>query len=230
MALTEDPHRYIQNETSPLLELRKGNILKTIWVDVDPKYEDEFLHWYNEEHESLLWKVPGVLGMWKAKRLGEEGQKYFYLYTHQNMDVQKTELYRQASLTEWAKKIYPFLKNFDSGNYEIVMVKGVPKNIKKNNIIRTVEVDISPEYEREFSDWLNSEHIPILSKVSGVLTIWQAVNLGKGAKYLTAHFHESKAVQERDDYKKASQTEWLEKLRPYLKNLVANNYEIMVSE
>jgi len=230
MALTEDPHRYIQNETSPLLELRKGNILKTIRVDVDPKYEDEFLHWYNEEHESLLWKVPGVLGMWKAKRLGEEGQKYFYLYTHQNMDVQKTELYRQASLTEWAKKIYPFLKNFNSGNYEIMMAKEVPKNIKKTNIIRTVEVDISSEYEREFSDWLKSEHIPNLSRVSGVLTIWQAVNLGKGAKYLTVHFHESKTVQERDDYKKASQTEWLEKLRPYLKNLVANNYAVIVSE
>jgi hypothetical protein len=66
--------------------------------------------------------------------------------------------------------------------------------------------------------------------VSGVLTIWQAVNLGKGAKYLTVHFYESKTVQERDDYKKESQTEWLEKLRPYLKNLVANNYAVIVSE
>ena len=68
--MTEDPNRSIQNGTSPLLELRKGNILKTIRVDVDPNYEEEFLRWYNQEHESLLWEVPGVLFMWKAKRLG----------------------------------------------------------------------------------------------------------------------------------------------------------------
>lgn len=230
MVRAEEPHRYIQNETSPLLELRKGNILKTIRVDVDPKYEDEFLRWYNQEHESLLWKVPGVLFMWKAKRLGERGQKYFYLYTHQNMDVQKTELYRQASLTEWAKKIYPFLRHFESRNYEIVKAKGVLNNIKNSNIIQIVEVDISPEYEREFSDWLNSEHIPILSKVPGVLTVWQTVNLGKGPKYLTVLFQESQAVQEKDDYKKASHAKWMEKFRPYLKNLEANNYEVMMSE
>jgi len=230
MTISEDSHRHIQNESFPPFELRKGNILKTIRVDVDPKYEDEFLHWYNKEHEPFLWKVPGVLGMWKAIRLGEDGQKYFYLYAHQNMDVQKTELYRSASLTEWARKIYPFLKSFDSWNYEIVMADKAPKNIKKNSIIQTVEIDISSEYEKEFNDWLLREHIPILSKVSGVLTIWQAVNLGKGPKYLTVHFHESKAVLERDDYKKASHTKWLEKFRPYLKNLATNNYEVMMSE
>lgn len=231
MFFAEDPHHSIQNEASSLFELRKGNILKTIQVDVDPKYEDEFLHWYNEEHESLLWKVSGVLGMWKAKRLGGEGQKYFYLYAHLNIDVQKAEVYKQANLTEWAKKIYPFLKNFDTRNYEVIVPGSVRTGLEKGNIIRTVEVDVIPEYEHEFKDWYKTEHIPLLSNILGVFAIWQAIHLGeRGRKYLTVHFHKSRAVQEGEDYKKTSQTERLEKLRPYLKNLVANNYEVMVSE
>jgi len=93
-----------------------------------------------------------------------------------------------------------------------------------------VEVDISPEYEKEFRDWLNSEHIPTLSNVPGVLTVWQTVNLGRGPKYLTVLFQESQAVQEKDDYKKVSHTKWVGKFGPYLRSLEANNYEVMISE
>ena len=229
MTFSKDQRGNIQHEIPPLFELRSGYILKTIRVDVDPKYEDEHLHWYHEEHEPLLWKIPGVLAMWKAKRLGEEGQKYFYLYAHQNIDVQKMEIYKQASLTEWAKKIYPFLKNFDTRNYEVIVPGPVRTDFEKGNIIRTVEVDVASEYQQEFRDWLKTEHIPLLSNILGVFTIWQAVNLGKrGQKYMTVHFHESKTVQEGEEYKRAAQTKWIEKLRPYLENLVANNYEIII--
>ena len=202
MTLSKDQSGNIQHPVSPFFELRIGYILKTIRVDVDPKYEDEFLLWYNEEHEPLLWKIPGVLGMWKAKRLGEGEQRYFYLYAHQNLDVQKGEIYKQASLTDWAKKIYPFLKNFDTRNYEVIVPGPARTGLKKGNIIRTVEVNVTSEYEQEFKDWFKKEHIPLLSNILGVFTTWQAINLGeRGPKYLTVHFHENTVIQEGQDYK-----------------------------
>lgn len=85
-------------------EVERGNLIRIVRVDVDPQNEGEFNRWYNEEHEPLLRKVPGVIATFKGKNLGEKGQKYFFLYVHKNLDVQKADLYREASATKWAKR------------------------------------------------------------------------------------------------------------------------------
>ncbi len=208
-------------------EVELGNIIRIVRVDVDSQNEGEFNRWYNEEHEPLLRKVPGVIATYKGKNLGEKGQKYFFLYVHKNMEVQKSDLYREASATKWAKEVRPFLKNFDGRNHEVIAPGPLPLNLKKGNIIRTVEVNVAPEQEQDFNNWYNKEHIPTLLKVPGVMTIWRAANLGeKGQKYLTIYFQESMSVQQREDYKKASQTDWIKRLRPFLKDLAGTNFEI----
>jgi antibiotic biosynthesis monooxygenase (ABM) superfamily enzyme len=208
-------------------EIERGNIIRIVKVDVDPENEMEFNRWYNEEHEPLLQKVPGVIATFKGKNLGEKGQKYFFLYVHKNIEIQKSDMYRGASGTKWAKEVRPFLKNFDGKNYEVIVPGSLLSNLKRGNIIRTVEVNVAPEQEEDFNDWYNKEHIPTLSKVPGVMSIWRAANLGdKGQKYLTVYFQENMAVQQREDYKKASQTDWIKRLMPFLKDLAGTNYEI----
>jgi len=210
-------------------EVERGNIIRIVRVDVDPQNEGEFNRWYNEEHEPLLQKVPGVIATFKGKNLGEKGQKYFFLYVHKNLDVQKSDIYREASATKLAKGVRPFLKNFDGRNYEVIVPGTLSLNIKKGNIIRTVEVNVASKQEPDFNDWYNKEHIPTLLKVPGVMAIWRAVNLGeKGQKYLTVYFQENMGVQQREDYKKASQTEWLKRLLPFLKDLTGTNYELYI--
>jgi antibiotic biosynthesis monooxygenase (ABM) superfamily enzyme len=209
-------------------EIERGNIIRIVSVDVDPQNEAEFNRWYNEEHEPLLQKVPGVIATFKGKNLGEKGQKYFFLYVHKNIEVQKSEVYREASTTKWAKEVRPFLKNFEGRNYEVILPGRLPGSVDKGNIIRTVEVSVALEQEQDFNDWYNKEHIPTLMKVPGVISVWRAINLGeKGPKYLTVYFQENMAVQERDDYKKASQTDWIKRLRPFLKGLTGANYEVI---
>jgi len=208
-------------------EIERGNIIRIVRVDVDPQKEEEFNRWYNEEHEPLLRKVPGVIATYKGKNLAEKGQKYFFLYFHKNMEVQKSDIYREASATKWAKETRPLLKNFDGRNCEVIVSSPLPKSFGKGNIIRTVEVNVAPEQENDFNDWYNKEHIPTLTKVPGVISIWRAVNLGeKGQKYLTVYFQENMSVQQREDYKKASQTDWLKRLLPFLKDLAGTNYEV----
>ena len=98
-------------------------------------------------------------------------------------------------------------------------------NLDKGNIIRTVEMNVAPEGEQDFNDWYNKEHIPILSKVPGVMSIWRAVHLGEeGHKYLTIYFQENMSVQQREDYKKASQTDWRKRLQPFIKGVAGTNY------
>jgi len=213
--------------SSDTLMLKEGNIIRIIRVDVDPQMEEEFNRWYNSEHERLLLKVPGVIWTYRGINLGEKGQKYFYLYVHESMDVQKSDQYKAASRTEWAKEIRPFLKNFEGLNYEVIFPGPVPTHFGKSNIIRTVQVNVAPEKEKDFNSWYDTEHIPLLQKVPGVMVVWRAKNLGeKGQKYLTVYFQENIEVQKREDYKKASQTDWLKSLLPFLKDLSGNNYEI----
>ncbi len=208
-------------------QLMQGNIIRIILVDADPQKEADFNRWYNTEHEPLLRKVPGVLWTYRGINLGEKGQKYFYLYVHENMDIQKSEQYRAASQTDWAKEIRPFLKNFEALNAVVIVPGPIPTEFKEGNIIRTVQVNVSPDYEEDFNNWYDKEHIPTLKEVPGVMVIWRAINLGeKGQKYLTVYFQDNIEVQKREDYKKASQTAWLKSLLPHLKDLSGNNYEI----
>ncbi len=208
-------------------QLMQGNIIRIILVDADPQKEADFNRWYNTEHEPLLRKVPGVLWTYRGINLGEKGQKYFYLYVHENMDIQKSEQYRAASQTDWAKEIRPFLKNFEALNAVVIVPGPIFTEFKEGNIIRTVQVNVSPDYEEDFNNWYDKEHIPTLKEVPGVMVIWRAINLGeKGQKYLTVYFQDNIEVQKREDYKKASQTAWLKSLLPHLKDLSGNNYEI----
>ncbi|MCK4783580.1 MAG: hypothetical protein KAV87_07515 [Desulfobacteraceae bacterium] len=211
----------------PLLQLKKGNIIRIIRVNVDPQKEDDFNRWYSAEHEHMLLKVPGVIWAYKGVNLGERGQKYFYLYVHENMDVQKSDQYKAASQTDWAKEIRPFLRDFEAMNYKVIVPGPIPTHYRKSNIIRTVQVNVDRDHEEDFNNWYNTEHIPLLKEVSGVSVIWRTTNLGeKGQKYLTVYFQENMDVQQREDYKKASQTAWLKSLFPYLKDFSGNNFEI----
>ena len=209
------------------LMLKEGNIIRIVRVDVDPKMEDEFTRWYNSEHERLLLKVPGVIWTYRAVNLGDKGQKYFYVYLHESMNVQKSEQYKAASQTEWAKEVRPFLKNFEGINYEVIVPGPVQTHFGKGAIIRTVQANVEPGQEGSFNKWYNEEHIPLLKKVPGVLGIWRAKNVGdKGQQYLTVYFQESIQVQGREDYKKASQTDWIKSLMPHIKDLFGMNFEI----
>ncbi len=95
----------------------RKHIFLIVRTDVSPEMEEEFDRWYNEEHIPLLLKVPGVLWAKRGKNTGE-GQKYIAIYEHETADVQKTEAYRRALETEWAKKIRPHLRNFMREIYE----------------------------------------------------------------------------------------------------------------
>ncbi|MAZ59835.1 MAG: hypothetical protein CL753_05200, partial [Chloroflexi bacterium] len=37
---------------------KKGTGLMMVWVDVPSEHEDEFNHWYNEEHLPELLSIP----------------------------------------------------------------------------------------------------------------------------------------------------------------------------
>lgn len=209
--------------------MEPGNIIKIIRADVEPEKDDEFNRWYNTEHNPLLLKVPGVITNWRGQCLDGQGQKYFFLYIHKNLDVQHSAQYQQASDTKWAREVRPYLKNFDPRNYEIILPGSLPTAPEGGNVIQTEVTDVVPEREKEFISWYNHEHVPIMLKVSGIITILRAICLAeKGPKYLAVSFHKNITVQQSEAYENALQTSGVENFRPYMKNYSCSNYEILL--
>ena len=210
--------------TSP--HLKPGNIIRLVYADVAPEKEVDYNRWYNTEHEPLLRKVAGVIWTYKGIDLSGEGQKYLSLYVHKNVDVRSSSEYKAVSQTEWSKEIRPFVKNFEARNYKTVLTGPIPTNLKKGNIIRTVQFNVRPDREDMFNRWFDKEYIPLIKKVTGVIAVWQAVNLTEiGQKYLTAYFLDNIGVQRRIDLEVTPQKGRTESIIPYLSDIVEKNYE-----
>ncbi|GIT68955.1 MAG: hypothetical protein Ct9H300mP27_00590 [Chloroflexota bacterium] len=60
---------------------KKGTGLMMVWVDVPSEHEDEFNHWYNEEHLPELLAVPGVLNAARYEAVMSGPQKPCLLRT-----------------------------------------------------------------------------------------------------------------------------------------------------
>ncbi len=90
-----------------------------VQTDVVPEMEEEFNHWYDEEHIPHLLKVPGVIMARRGRNTGN-GQHYIAIYEHENLNVQHTEAYHAAVETEWAKRLRPYLRNFQRTIYKVI--------------------------------------------------------------------------------------------------------------
>jgi pimeloyl-ACP methyl ester carboxylesterase len=92
----------------------KGKGLLLVMMDIDPRHEEEFNRWYNEEHVPERLSIPGFLSARRYRAL-EGTPKYLALYELENPEVLNTKTYRYLfgeGQTEWTKRMSPRFKNF----------------------------------------------------------------------------------------------------------------------
>ena len=65
---------------------KKGTGLMMVWVDVPEDKEEEFNHWYNEEHLAELLSVPGVLSAARYEAV-KSGPKHLAVYELESSKV-----------------------------------------------------------------------------------------------------------------------------------------------
>ena len=98
---------------------------------------------------------------------------------------------------------------------------------ENKRILLIIKTDIALEMEEEFNHWYDEEHIPRLLKVPGVLMAKRGLSAGNGQKYIAIYEHENSEVQQTSAYKNAIETEWTQKIRPYLRNFQKNVYTVL---
>jgi len=76
-------------------------------TDIDPKLEDEFHRWYEEEHVPERMAIPGFITARRFRAL-EGGPKYLALYDLDSPDVLQSAAYRHiigAGKSPWTQRM-----------------------------------------------------------------------------------------------------------------------------
>ena len=97
---------------------------------------------------------------------------------------------------------------------------------EKINLI--VRVSVPAEIEDEFNEWYDTEHIPNLLKVPGVLSAKRGVLYeGDGPKYIAIYEHLNAQVAQSSAYKDAVETKWTKRMRQHFKSIEVQRFYIV---
>ena len=84
----------------------------------------------------------------------------------------------------------------------------------KGTAIFLVYTDVDPQHEDEFNDWYDTEHLPELLAVPGIVAAARYEAVKGGPKYLAAYELESTDVLQTPAFKNRPRTPWGERMSP----------------
>lgn len=172
---------------------KKGTGLLMVWVDVQPDKEEEFNHWYNEEHLAERLSIPGILSGARYEAVSS-GPKHLAFYELESADVMRSPEYRKVreNPTEWTLRIGPevvgtvYIRNV----YEMIHPAGLTPEIAQSGMAPALQIgrmDIPAEIEDEWNDWYNNVYVPNYMKVPGCIRGRRYRAVVGEPKYLTVY-------------------------------------------
>ena len=152
---------------------KKGTGLLMVWVDVPADREDEFNHWYNEEHLPELLAVPGVLSAARYEAVSS-GPKHLACYELESSAVVDSDVFKDRPATEWAQRVGPraIATTLINNVYEMVYPASLTPDIALSGMAEALQIGrmgISPENEEEWNRWYSGVYVPNYEKVPGCI-------------------------------------------------------------
>jgi hypothetical protein len=98
---------------------------------------------------------------------------------------------------------------------------------KKGRGIFLVYVDIDAKHDKEFNDWYNTEHLPELLAVPGILSAARYVAVKGGPKYLACYELENVGVLKTLAFTNRPRTPWGQRIAP---SVIGTNLTRIVGE
>jgi hypothetical protein len=186
--------------------MAKGQLIAA--MDFSKVAEDEFNDWYDLEHIPERQRVPGFL---KCQRwIGHEDPKHSVAtYDLDSLVVLRSEAYRAIggeNLSPWSKRMTARcqrLLRFE-GDQILPGEQAAPDNAGG---LLLVAMTPAAAVETEFNAWYDTEHIPALARVPGVLCArrFRAGDSG-GPKYVALYHLTSPEVVTGPEWKQASES------------------------
>jgi hypothetical protein len=186
-------------------------------MDIPAEVEADFNHWYDTEHIPERLAVPGFRGARRYKAV-EGGPAYQALYELDSLDVLDTAEYKRLATinSEGTRRIVPQFQNMFRGVYREIATE-VPETAapEKVGAVLLVGLSVPVEHEEEFNAWYNTEHLPYLAAVPGVLRARRFEPTDGSKKYLAVYELTEPNIPNTDAWAKASNTPWSARQRTY---------------
>ena len=190
--------------------------------------EDEFHDWYDMEHLPERQRVPGFLVC--QRWIGAQDRKVSVAtYDLDTVAVLKSPPYLAVggeNLSPWSKRVtgrVERLMRFEGD--QILPGDQLPPDNAGGLLLNAMNIE--PEFEAEFNEWYDKEHIPALRAVPGVLCARRFRGISGTRRYVALYHLAAPAVQESAEWKQARQSEWTSRLQPHFRDhlrLVCRRY------
>ena len=198
-------------------------------MDFSNVAEDEFNDWYDTEHIPERQRVPGFLVC--QRWIGADNPKQSVAtYDLENLSVLQGPGYRAIggeNLSPWSKRVTARVQRLmrSEGDQILPGEQVAPGNAEGLLLVAMTPAGAA---ETAFNAWYDTEHIPALARVPGVLCARRFRSPGGAPKYVALYHLTSPAVVEGAEWKEASDsTPMPEHIRPQISDrlrLVCRKY------
>jgi hypothetical protein len=199
--------------------MAKGILIAAMDFSAAP--EDEFHDWYDLEHIPERLRVPGFLNA--DRWIGSEDAKISVAtYDLDNVAVLRSPPYLAVggdNASPWTKRTAKFRKLILRYEGE-QLVPGDRTAPPEAAGLLLVGLNVAAEHEHEFNEWYNSEHLPALAAVPGVLCARRYRGTGATQRYVALYHLRAPEVSRSPEWRKAADTPWTQKLRPHFRDLL----------
>jgi hypothetical protein len=189
--------------------------------DFSGAHEDEFHDWYDLEHVPERQRVPGFLVC--ERWIGSENPKIAVAtYDLATLSVMRSPEYLAIggdNLSVWSKRVTAMCKRLMRYEGEQI-VPGDALSPPGAGALLAVSMNVDPAAEHEFNEWYNTEHLPQLATVPGVLCARRYQGTIGERKYLALYNLAGAEVSRSDAWRKAAGTPWTERMRPHFRDFL----------
>lgn len=215
------PVQTVPNDETKGIDMAKGLLFTAF--DFSTAHEDEFHDWYDLEHVPERLRIPGFLN---AERwIADDNPKiHVATYDLDNAAVLTTPPYRAVAGTNqsvWTKRITGMCARIMRFEGEQLVPGGLTA-VPGASALLVASMNVDPVAEAEFNEWYNTEHLPQLGAVAGVLSArrYRASDTQSERRYLALYHLRDVTVPLSDAWSKAANTPWTERMRPHFRDLL----------
>ena len=181
----------------------------------DTVNEEEFHDWYETEHIPERKRIPGFLSVQRFIAINKE-KVSVAIYDLASVDVLASPDYQAVSgknYSPWSNRIQSRVSSFL--RYEAVQIfPGQQIAPEGAGGLLVVGYNVGSEDEEEVNNWYETEHIPALLQVDGVLAA-RRYRCQQGPHSYIAIYHLTEpGVCKSEMWKKAAETPWTHAVRP----------------
>lgn len=199
--------------------------------DFSTAHEDEFHDWYDTEHVPERLRVPGFLN--GERWIDEENPRcHAATYDLETVGVLATPAYQAvggANQSVWTKRVTGMSRRLMRLEGEQLLPGELTAPAGAAALL-VATMNVEPAAEADFTTWYNTEHLPQLAAVPGVLAArrFRATDTASERRYIALYHLRDAGVSRSDAWSHAADTPWTQRMRPHFRDLLVlrmNRYQ-----